>query len=178
MIEELIATHDLASCVELRGHRPQAEVAALMRDAEIFAFPSIRELGAGAVIEAMACGMVVVAVDYGGPAELLSPERGVLIPIAEKSEIVRQFRLALEALVDDTARCEQLGLAAYDHALHYYTWQAKAEKTVEIYDWVLGRRATKPDFWIASQDAEPVFPGAVPGASTVKHNAGPLREAG
>jgi hypothetical protein len=31
--------------------------------------------------------------------------------------------------------------------MDYYSWDAKARKTIELYEWVLGRRTVKPDFW-------------------------------
>lgn len=146
-LEQMIKEHDLADCVELRGQRPQPEVAALMQEAEIFAFPSIRELGAGVVIEAMACGMVCVAVGYGGPATLVGPDRGVVVPLGEKAFIAQRFQAELEQLVGDPDRCERLGDAAYAHAMKHYTWDAKARKTLAIYEWALGKRAERPDFW-------------------------------
>ena len=66
-IEELITQHNLQSQVVLLGWKTQSEVAALMRESDIFAFPSIRELGAGVVVEAMACGLACVVVNYGAP---------------------------------------------------------------------------------------------------------------
>ncbi len=79
-VEQLVRSHGLESCVDLLGWKSQAEVATLMREADIFAFPSIRELGAGVVIEAMACGLPCVVVDYGGPGGLISEGRGIKVP--------------------------------------------------------------------------------------------------
>ncbi|WP_438992224.1 glycosyltransferase, partial [Lentibacter sp.] len=53
----LIVEHGLENCVTMEGRKTQTEVADLMRSCDGFIFPSIRELGAGVIIEAMACGM-------------------------------------------------------------------------------------------------------------------------
>jgi glycosyltransferase involved in cell wall biosynthesis len=146
-LEQIIREYALQDCVEILGQRTQAEVGALMREAEIFAFPSIRELGAGVVIEAMACGMACLVVDYGGPATLVSPGTGVKVALADKESLVTSFRTELEGLVSDPARCLKLGAAAHEHAMAHYTWDQKAKKTLQIYDWVLGKRQDRPDFW-------------------------------
>lgn len=147
LLEALVREHGLGDCVELLGQRSQAEVGQLMRQAEIFAFPSIRELGAGVVVEAMACGMASVVVDYGGPAALIGPDRGIKVPLGDKEAVTASFVEALEALVEDPARVRELGQAAHRHAMEFYSWDAKAKKTLEVYDWVLGRSQQKPDFW-------------------------------
>lgn len=146
-LEELVARHDLAGCVQLLGQKTQAEVGALMREAEILANPSIRELGAGVVVEAMACGMTCVVVDYGAPGTLIGPGRGVKLDLADRDTLVTGYARALEGLVADRERTAALGLAAREHVMRHYTWRAKAAKTLEVYDWVLGRRPDKPDFF-------------------------------
>jgi len=146
-LRALVDKHGLAGCVELVGKKTQAEVGVLMREAEIFAFPSIRELGAGVVVEAMACGMACVVVDYGGPATLVGPDRGIKIGLADRDTLVREYAAALDELVTDSDRIIALGRSARQHALDHYTWQAKAQKTLAVYDWVLGRRREKPGFW-------------------------------
>ncbi|MBW4652881.1 MAG: glycosyltransferase family 4 protein [Kaiparowitsia implicata GSE-PSE-MK54-09C] len=146
-LEQLIAEHNLGHCVDLLGQKPQAEVGQLMREADIFAFPSIRELGAGVVVEAMACGMACVVVDYGGPATLIQGDRGVKVPLGTFDQLVDRFVVELEALVGNPDRVRELGQTAYHHAMTYYSWDAKARKTLELYDWVLGKTPTKPDFW-------------------------------
>ena len=57
-IEQLIRNRGLQNRVELLGWKSQADVAQLMREADIFAFASIRELGAGVVVEAEDVGEV------------------------------------------------------------------------------------------------------------------------
>jgi glycosyltransferase involved in cell wall biosynthesis len=146
VLEKIIAEHNLEHCTELIGKVDQARVGELMKQANIFAFPSIRELGAGVVLEAMACGMACVVVDYGGPATLIDRDRGIKVPMADLSNLVISFQNALEELVVNPLLVEKLALAAHQHALKYYSWSAKAQKTLEIYDWVTKHRE-KPSFW-------------------------------
>lgn len=146
LLEQIVRERGLSERVELVGWKKQAEIAALMREADIFAFPSIRELGAGVVVEAMACAMACVVVDYGGPGTLIEQDRGVKVPLAPKDELVRSFGRALERLVADPETCVRLGAAARQHAMEHYSWDAKAQKTCRVYEWVLGR-GPRPDFW-------------------------------
>jgi glycosyltransferase involved in cell wall biosynthesis len=145
-IEQLIRHRGLESQIDLPGWKTQSEVAAIMREADIFAFPSIRELGAGVVVEAMACGLACIVVDYGAPGTLIADDRGAKVPLGDKNQLAHSFGDALERLVADEHTASRLGAAARQHAMRLYTWDAKARKTLSVYDWVLGR-GSKPDFW-------------------------------
>lgn len=146
-LESMIQEKELNHCVQLLGQVSHEQVSQLMREAEIFAFPSIRELGAGAVIEAMACGLTCVVVDYGGCGGLVDSDRGIKVPLGNTAQLVKSFKDALEKLVQDPERVKALGQAAYSHAISRYSWEAKARKNVEVYQWVLGKQSEKPDFW-------------------------------
>jgi glycosyltransferase involved in cell wall biosynthesis len=128
------------------GGLPQEEVARAMREADVFVFPSIRELGAGVVVEAMASGLPCVVTDYGGPAGLIDEQRGVKVPLGCKEDLVAGFRGALESLAKNPDVRERLGASAQAYALREYTWSAKAAKIVQVYEWVLGRRDARPAF--------------------------------
>jgi glycosyltransferase involved in cell wall biosynthesis len=145
-LEDLVKTHNLEGTVEILGKVPQAQVGVLMREADVFVFPSVRELGAGAVIEAMACGTVPVVVSYGGPEVLVTDATGVRVPLGTKPQLVEAYQRELERLVANRDKLPAMSRAAYERALKYYTWDAKALKTMEIYEWCLGRRAEKPVF--------------------------------
>jgi glycosyltransferase involved in cell wall biosynthesis len=146
LLEELVRRHGLEKQVTLLGWKTQSEVAKLMREADIFAFPSIRELGAGVVVEAMACGLACVVVDYGAPGTLIGADRGLKVPIGNRDQIAYDLGSALERLVADELTSIRLGDAARKYAMKFYTWDAKARKTVEVYNWAVGR-GHQPNFW-------------------------------
>lgn len=148
-IEQLVRSYGLEGRVDLLGWKTQAEVAVLMREADIFAFPSIRELGAGVVVEAMACGLACVVVDYGGPGALIDADRGVKVPLGNIDELTRRFGDALDRLVADEYTTVGLGSAARQYVMRHYTWDAKARKMLAVYEWVLGR-GPRRDFWSSS----------------------------
>jgi glycosyltransferase involved in cell wall biosynthesis len=138
-LEQIIIENQLQDCVSLVGRKTQAEVGELMRQAEIFAFPSIRELGAGVVIEAMASGMAPIVVDYGGPADLVQPGCGIKIPMGKLGYLVQQFTLELERMVNQPDEVAAFGKAAHQHAMEFYTWEAKAKQTLALYQQVASK---------------------------------------
>lgn len=143
-MQQQIDAHGLAGCVQMLGRRPQAEVGQLMRQSDVFVFPSIRELGAGVVAEAMASGLCCVAADYGGPAELLDNGRGVKIPIAPREQLTAGFVTALEELAAAPERVREIGERGRKYALEMLTWDVKARLTVDIYRWVVSGQGQRP----------------------------------
>jgi glycosyltransferase involved in cell wall biosynthesis len=146
-LQQLVTEHKLESCVELIGRKTQAEVGQLMREADVFVFPSIRELGAGVVVEAMACGLPCVVVDYGGPGGLIHGDSGVKVSLGDKRHLTVKFAAEMQLLAEDPAKRRALGAAGHEDAVSTYAWTAKGKKTVAVYDWVLGRRKEKPNFY-------------------------------
>ena len=145
LLEEQVRSLGLESTVELFGARSNANVAELMQSADVFVFPSIREAGGQAVVEAMASGLPCVIIDYGGPGDVVTNECGVKIPLATREELVARYREELEKLAQDPDRRSRLGRAAQERVHRSYTWDAKARMYAQVYAWVLGRRPDKPD---------------------------------
>jgi glycosyltransferase involved in cell wall biosynthesis len=145
-LEQIIRDHNLQSQVELVGWKSQAGVADEMRNADVFAFPSIRELGAGVVVEAMACGLPSIVVDYGGPGGLVRNGTGIRVPLQSKLMMISAFGQAMARLGADPAATRRMGEAASDYVFREYTWDKKAGKFLEVYEWVLGRRRARPAF--------------------------------
>ena len=57
----------------------------------------------------------------------------------------------MQTLADDPQRRKTMGELAHQQAMAIYAWTEKGRKTVEVYDWVLGRRKDKPDFYAPSK---------------------------
>ncbi|MEM9435424.1 MAG: glycosyltransferase family 4 protein [Pseudomonadota bacterium] len=136
-LEAMVAKAGAEDRITFEGRKSQAEVAQAMRAADAFVFPSIRELGAGVVIEAMASGALCVVTDYGAPGDLAANGRGVQVPLAPLEEMVGSYRAALEGCLTDPDAARTMAETARAHAFKYYTWDAKAAYTARIYDAVL-----------------------------------------
>jgi glycosyltransferase involved in cell wall biosynthesis len=146
-IENLIKENGLDGCVELTGRLPHEQVMQRMRHADVFAFPSIRELGAGVVVEAMGKGLACVTADYGAPGSYGAEGRGLLIPLTNKPALVEGYVNALEELASDLEKRARISTAGRRYVQANLTWDAKAENFVEVYKWILGRRSEKPAFY-------------------------------
>jgi glycosyltransferase involved in cell wall biosynthesis len=114
-------------------------------ESDVFAFPSIREFGGAVVLEAMALGLVPIVMNYGGPAELVTPSTGVLLPMGSRDKIILSLRQALQRFVDEPGELRAIGARARARVMTNFTWDAKAAQVLEVYRWVLGERG-KPEF--------------------------------
>jgi len=72
-------------------------------------------------------------------------------------ELTARFREKLEQLVLDPELRTRLGDAAAKRMSELYTWDAKGRMIHEIYRWVLGQRADKPDLDRIFSEGEPAL---------------------
>jgi len=99
-LRELIANLSLEMSVSLLGHR--SDVPDLLAAADVFAFPSIYEGLGGALIEALALGLPVVASDLPAIREVVREgENALLVPAADPGEL---HAAIVEVLDDDELR--------------------------------------------------------------------------
>lgn len=143
-LEALASAHRLSDCIEFCGWRPQIEVAKIMKTSHVFAFPSIRDSGAGVVVEAMMAGLANIVINYGPTQHLVTDECGVKVPLGTRTDHIRDFRNAMERLAENPDHCRRMGEAANRRAMDHLSWDVRARKIVEIYRWVLGERPDKP----------------------------------
>jgi glycosyltransferase involved in cell wall biosynthesis len=102
--------------VFLTGWRPHELLPAALNAADLLVLPSVREQFGLVLIEAMACGLPVVAVDAHGPAGIVEPGRsGWLIPPDDQDALAD----ALVEAVNDPAERLRRGAAARICAQRY-----------------------------------------------------------
>lgn len=136
-LEAIVAAAGAQDRVIFEGRKTQGEVADFMRRCDVFVFPSIRELGAGVVIEAMASGMVCLVTDYGAPGDLVAGGRGIQVALQPMDGLVRDYRAAMERCVSDPEPHQQMAWTAETYATTWYDWAAKARYTARLYQAVL-----------------------------------------
>ena len=113
--------------VKFLGERPKAEVAALMREADVFVLPSHHENLPTVLIEAQASGLPAVACAVGGVPELIDGASGRLVPARDPAGLSRAIAEALDA----RERFDPVELA--ERARARYGYEAFAARWSELY---------------------------------------------
>lgn len=142
----LITQLRLQEHVRLHGWTAHEKLAAHLATSDLFAFPSIREFGGAVVVEAMAMGVVPIVVNYGGPAELVSNDSGFCIPLTARDGLISSLHNVVADVVAHPGKLAAMREAGMQRVRQWFTWESKANQLLQVYRWVLGQRATKPDF--------------------------------
>ncbi len=125
-LESLTDQLNLSHRVEFRGTVDRAEVLNAFRQADVLLFPSFE--GAGMVVmEAMACGLPVVALQHGGPGEYLDEHTGIRVPVTHPDTVVVQLGDALHELYTNKKRRQAMSQAAIQRAHEQFSWDQRGE---------------------------------------------------
>ncbi len=84
-----VKEHHLEDCVIFHGKKTSAEVAEAYQNADFFVLFSNFENLPCVIVEAFASGVPVLSTSVGGIAEILSPERGILIPQGDEDALLQ-----------------------------------------------------------------------------------------
>jgi glycosyltransferase involved in cell wall biosynthesis len=160
-LDQLARALEIEKAVSFCGWVPHMDVLKRMRSADVMVFPSIRDNGAGVVFEALASGAVPVVADFGGPGDIVHADIGYKIPLTNESDLVSEIQAILEALVHNRSLLTRLRQQGMSYARKCLTWDAKAQNTTQVLDWVVGRgpkpNLPPPKLLYVSQPTAPTF---------------------
>ena len=123
--------------VRLAGAVPAHEMPAWYRSADVLAATPWYEPFGLTALEAMACGVPVVASAVGGLADtVVDGITGDLVPPREPAVLARTLR----RLLADDGRRAAYGAAAVDRAVQSYSWTRIAGRMAGVYARVAARR--------------------------------------
>jgi glycosyltransferase involved in cell wall biosynthesis len=131
----------VADRVRFVGQVHHDDVPVLMRSADLaLCLPWYEPFGMVA-LEAMACGLPVVASAVGGQCEtVINGVTGTLVPPRDP----RAVATAVNDLLDDPRRLTAYGLAAAERAQVRYNWSRITAETCAVYEEVLRERRGAP----------------------------------
>lgn len=91
-----VKDHNLSDCVIFHGKKTSEEVAKAYQEADFFVLFSNFENLPCVIVEAFASGVPVLSSAVGGIAEILSPERGILIPSGDEEALLQGMNTMLD----------------------------------------------------------------------------------
>lgn len=124
----------LAERVVFHGQLSHAAIAQIMRDTHVFCLPSVRESGGAVLLEAMAAARPVIALDYGGPAEIVDDAVGALIPATNRDSVVADLALTLGNIFAEPSAWRDRGIAGRRRVEERFSWPAKIEAALDLYE--------------------------------------------
>lgn len=115
--------------------QPLGAVTRFMREADIFLFPSMEAAGM-VVLEAMAEGLPVVCLDYGGPGAMVPNTCGIKVPVQDWATTVNGLGDAVSRLISNHDLRRNMGKCARAHVEEHHLWSRKAAVVRALYDLV------------------------------------------
>jgi glycosyltransferase involved in cell wall biosynthesis len=129
-LDELARRCGVRDRVELRGRVERDDMPALLRSADVVACVPWYEPFGLVALEAMACGVPVVAAAVGGLVDtVIDGVTGLHVPPRD----VDVLATTLRELLADPARRAALGQAGRARAVRRYDWSTIAQETVRAY---------------------------------------------
>jgi glycosyltransferase involved in cell wall biosynthesis len=116
--------------VTFAGYVPQEKTPALYRTADVFALSSDFDNSPNAVLEAMACGLPVVATDVGGVREFVTDGVGGLVVPPNSAAALAQ---ALETYLISADVAHAAGSSNRMKAVSDFSWRVSAQRLLDVY---------------------------------------------
>ena len=88
LIRQIAPSHD----IQLHGHIPHEDVSSFLQKGHCFVLPSRYETFGIVYIEAMACGLPVIATKCGGPEEYVNETNGILVDVGNQEQLRKAMR--------------------------------------------------------------------------------------
>lgn len=133
LLTRMIREQGLAEHVRLAGARPHSEIPDWLSAADVFCLASSNEGRANVLLEALACGVPVVATRVGGHAEVVrDAHNGFLVEVGDRDGLARALVAAMETDWDRASIAEEW---------REQTWARTAADVLDEFRTVLGKDA-------------------------------------
>jgi len=136
-LEKLAADLGLDSEIEFDITGTYAEVLRMYDRHDVLLFPSLRDTGGFAVVEAMSRGLPVICLDRGGPADSVTDDVGIKVPARNPPQTIHDLAAALQHLSADPQLRARMSEAGRQRVADVFQWNGMSILLRELYDSVV-----------------------------------------
>ena len=112
------------------------------READVFAFTSLRDTSGTGLLEALTAGTPILGLNHQGAADIITAECGVPISVQCPRQSIEEFRDAILSLYWDSKRLKQLCDGALQRAKKFQ-WSSYEEPMRQIYNQISAESHSK-----------------------------------
>ena len=128
---------EMSDAVTFAGYVAHADTPAFYRAADVFALSSDFDNSPNVVLEAMACGLPVVATDVGGVGDFVTDGTGGLVVPRQNAAALAA---ALETYLTSPVAARAAGALNRTRATTEFSWRTSALRLLDVYHQVLAAR--------------------------------------
>jgi alpha-maltose-1-phosphate synthase len=112
----------------------RAAIVRAFQEYRALVLPSLAEANGIVVQEAMALGLPVIALNWGGPASLVTPDTGILIDPKSEQYVLTELARAMDLLAERGELAEQMSIAGRRLAVEEgFQWSTVVRRWMEAY---------------------------------------------
>ncbi len=131
----------ISARVSFSGWLPQETCALRLQSAAALVLPSVYECGGAVVLEAMAAAVPVIATRWGGPADYIDSECGLLVEPSSREALVQGLAAAMRKLIAAPELGHRLGTKGRERVRLNFNWDTKIDRMIGIYGQAIADRS-------------------------------------
>jgi glycosyltransferase involved in cell wall biosynthesis len=128
----------IANSCRFLGWLPLKAAMEQSRWADVFVFTSLRDTSGNVMLEAMSCGVPVIAFDHQGAGDIVTEDSGIKLPVTSPRDAVERIAQAIIFLGSNRNHLATLSDGALARA-EEFLWERNAEKVSNLYWNILGK---------------------------------------
>jgi glycosyltransferase involved in cell wall biosynthesis len=132
-LEKFIKENKLGERVKLLGSISREKVFEILEKSDIFILTSNWEGFPRSILEAMSCGLAIIASDVGGIKEAVDESCGILVKRGDKEEL----KDTLEKLIENPSLIKKMGKNAKERSKNEFSLDKMLRETEDIYNKVI-----------------------------------------
>jgi len=130
-LEQKAQVLGIDNSVVFNGYVSHDQICNQLATARAFIHPSLSEGFPHVRLEAMSSACPVIASNIRGTEEMIrNGTDGLVVPVGS----VEPLAMAIETVLSDPERAEEMGRNAHQHAVNTYDWEHIGAKMIEIYE--------------------------------------------
>lgn len=124
-IDKEIISLNLSDKIRFVKETNREEVLTKLSRSDIYLFPSLREGGSWALMEAMAIGLPVICLKWSGMEIITDKNSAIQLPVSNPEQLPKDIAKAICKLIDNPSERQRMGNAARERIKNVFNWEAK-----------------------------------------------------